>query len=229
MAEEHTDQAKKDAATAQEQARRDQAATNAAPTHASTSATNATPGHASTNATSATQTGQGEQNKATQSEQAKRDTAAADKAVKEATTAAEKAAADKTAADKAVADANNKVAAATAAVNEEQAKKDQLAAADQRANEPVVVIGRAGMAFTIDGPGLGSGGTLTIGGRPIPTTRWDDRSIRGTLPPGVSGDVVLNANGVTRRGTFPTPVHEVTKTTTVTTEIGSRGNVLSPK
>ncbi len=121
-------------------------------------------------------------------------------------TPAEKAAADKAAEDKKAAEANEK-----------QLLADQKAAAEELAKTPVVVVGRAGGAFSIDGPGLGSSGILTIGGRQVVTTRWDDRSVRGILPAGIKGDVVLSNAAGTRKGVFPTPPpKEVTTTTTVT-------------
>lgn len=105
----------------------------------------------------------------------------------------------------------------TAEAAEKQMLEDQKTAAAELAKTPVVVSGRAGGAFSIEGPGLGSSGHLTIGGRPISTTRWDDRSIRGVLPPAVKGAVVLTTDSGVRHGTFPAPVVVITKTTTVET------------
>lgn len=68
---------------------------------------------------------------------------------------------------------------------------------------PVVIHGSAGGAFSINGPGLGTGGTLTVGGQAIPTPRWEDRTIRGVMPPDAQGEVVLTTPNGVRRGTFP--------------------------
>lgn len=107
-----------------------------------------------------------------------------------------------TAADKAAAD---KLAAEQTRAREEQIKKDQLAQAQQKNSEEIRIVGVAGGPFNITGAGFGASGTLTVGGREIPTTRWDDNSIRGTLPPGVKGAVVLKTSSGERKGTFPSP------------------------
>lgn len=131
-------------------------------------------------------------------------------------TDAEKAAADKAATDKAAADK----AAADKRAGEQQAK-DQRAGAEELAKTPVIVVGDAklGGPFSISGSGFGgSKGTLTIGGRVFDTTRWNDVSVKGQLPPGVRGDVVLTTSSGVRRGVFPHPVENIVKTTTVTVE-----------
>lgn len=156
---------------------------------------------------------------------------AADPADKDKTsadqTAANKAAADARAtADKAAADARvaaDKAAAADQKAAEQQMLADQKAAANELLKTPVIIAGTAGSAFSIDGPGLGDSGTLTIGGRVIPTTRWEDRTIRGQLPQGVRGDVVLTTPTGVRKGVFPHVRKEAVKTTTVTTEVVPTG------
>ena len=121
----------------------------------------------------------------------------------------EKAAADKAAADKAAAD---KAAADKAAADKK--------AADEANKEPVIVVGdsKLGGPFNIRGEGFGNSGTLTIGGVPIKTSRWDDRVIKGVTPPGLSGDVVLTGAFGVRKGTFPHVYPVTTKTTTTTVE-----------
>jgi colicin import membrane protein len=124
--------------------------------------------------------------------------------------AAEKAAAEKAAADKAAAD---KVTAQAAEdkKNAERAAEEQKAAAEELAKVPVVVSGDAvlGGPFNIYGHSFGaSKGVLTIGGREIPTARWDDTVIGGSLPPGTKGEVVLTTEKGVRHGTFPAPVKE---------------------
>jgi hypothetical protein len=79
----------------------------------------------------------------------------------------------------------------------------QRAEAEARNAEPVVVIGDAklGGPFNIDGPGLGnSAGSLTIAGQVIKTTSWTDLHIKGTVPAGLKGEVVLttSSGGATR-------------------------------
>lgn len=106
--------------------------------------------------------------------------------------AVEKTAAEKTTQDTAAA---QKAAADIAVANKTLAEK------------PVVVVGTDGGPFNIDGEGFGSSGTLTIGGQQIKTTRWNDKSIKGTLPKGVKGAVVLQTGSGVRHGVFPAPPH----------------------
>lgn len=131
----------------------------------------------------------------------------------------EKAAADKAAADKAVAD---KAAADKAAADAEKAARDRAAAEAKAPVPPFVFSGRrAGGAFGIVGEKFGSSGSLTIGGRPIATSLWTDKDIRGTLPADLlPGDVVLTgATGVVQKGVWPQPHPKpVVTTTTVTIE-----------
>lgn len=132
-----------------------------------------------------------------------------------------KAAADAVTANRAADDARVKAEQAANARREAQQKAED----DALLKEPVVIHGRAGGAFSIDGPGLGSSGTLIIGGQVIPTTRWDDRSIRGTLPVGTQGAIRLQTQKGERHGTFPTPRVQVTKTTTtVETQVVPAGS-----
>ena len=114
--------------------------------------------------------------------------------------------------------AADEAAAKLAKANEAQIAADQKAAEEAVLKTPVIINGRAGGAFSIDGPGLGASGTLFIAGRVIPTTRWDDNSIRGILPPNVAGPIRLQTDKGDRTGVFPTPkINVVTKTTTVET------------
>lgn len=74
----------------------------------------------------------------------------------------------------------------------------------------------AGGAFGIVGEGFGTSGTLTIGGRPIPTTLWTDKDIRGMLPVDLQpGEVVVHGATV-QKGVWPQP-HPPAVTTTITT------------
>lgn len=62
--------------------------------------------------------------------------------------------------------------------------------------EGVVVVGRVGGPFNINGEGFGTSGTLMISGRTIPTTRWNDVSIKGQLPDDLKpGPIVLKVAG----------------------------------
>lgn len=92
-------------------------------------------------------------------------------------------------------------------LKDEKDKKDaqDLAEAKAWSLDPLVVEGDAknGGAFSITGEGFGTQGSLTIAGEVIKTTRWTDRSIKGTLPAGLSGDVVLKTAKGTRRGKWP--------------------------
>jgi IPT/TIG domain len=104
--------------------------------------------------------------------------------------------------------------------NEAQIAADQRLAAEELSKTPVIVEGdeKLGGPFSIHGSGFGSSGTLTIGGRLIPTTKWSDTTIKGQTPAGVKGDVVLITAKGARHGTFPHEWPLVTKTTTVTVE-----------
>lgn len=151
--------------------------------------------------------------------------AEADKAAAEKATADKKVVDAKAAADKAAAEAQ--AAADKAAA--EQALADQKALAEEQSKMPVIVHGTAGGPFSIDGTGFGGSGTLTIGGRTIQTVRWEDRTIRGTVPPGTRGEVVLTtASGVVRKGTFPYSPPQATRVTTTVVEAvpGSEAAVL---
>lgn len=82
------------------------------------------------------------------------------------------------------------------------ADKNKAAVTAEQAKEPIVIVGGPG-PFTIAGPGLGSKGRLTIGGFEIATTRWDDRSVRGEIPLGLAGEVVLTTvEGTVRKGVY---------------------------
>jgi hypothetical protein len=102
--------------------------------------------------------------------------------------------------------------------NEAQLAADQRAKAAHVNAQEVVIVGVEGSAFNINGVGFGGSGLLTIGGRPIPTTKWDDTKIRGQLPYGVAGAVVLTTSTGVRHGVFPHVPPVVTKTTTTTVE-----------
>jgi hypothetical protein len=78
----------------------------------------------------------------------------------------------------------------------EQAALKAYKAEMDAANKQFVLSGAPGSAFSVDGPGLGTGGTLTVNGVVVPTTRWDDRSIRGILPVDAKpGPVVIQQTG----------------------------------
>lgn len=67
-----------------------------------------------------------------------------------------------------------------------------------------MISGWSGGVLHIRGKGFGIGGSLTIGGHNITTTKWDDDDIRGTVPVGVKGAVIITArDGTVQKGTFP--------------------------
>jgi len=106
--------------------------------------------------------------------------------------------------------------------HEEDLKKQQTAVVESAESATVVVHGREGGAFSIEGSGFGSKGTLSIGGQVIPTTRWDDRSIRGILPVGTRGIVELKTSNGTRYGAYPAPAPvPMTRTTTIVETVPS--------
>lgn len=91
---------------------------------------------------------------------------------------------------------------------DEHREKSAKEEAERVAKEPVVIVAdETGGQFNIRGAGFGgSVGNMTVGGVPVKVTRWDDSQIRGVLPAGVEGPVMIN--GVAR-GTFP-PVRATT-------------------
>jgi hypothetical protein len=82
---------------------------------------------------------------------------------------------------------------------EDTAKRKEFAA-----QQPIVIHGRPGGPFTIDGSGFGDApGTVLVGGRALSVTRWNDRSIKGTLPPDIKdGDIVVQTTAGDKKGTF---------------------------
>lgn len=95
--------------------------------------------------------------------------------------------------------------AAKKAEADKAAKQRLVERAAEFSKIPIVIVGD-NSAFNIDGPGLGVGGRLTIGGHDIHTTRWEDRTIRGQIPEGVKGEVVLTStDGIVRKGVYPSP------------------------
>jgi hypothetical protein len=80
-----------------------------------------------------------------------------------------------------------------------------------RSQQPFMFHATEQGAFSIDGQGLGSGGSLSINGMLVPSTRWNDRSIKGTLPDSIShkdvDQVVITPSGSTKQmvGSFGRP------------------------
>jgi hypothetical protein len=69
----------------------------------------------------------------------------------------------------------------------------------------VQLAGVPGGAFAIEGSGFGdAAGTVVVNGVLVPTTRWNDHTIRGTLPANVTpGSVsITTATGAVVPGTF---------------------------
>lgn len=104
----------------------------------------------------------------------------------------------------------NRVAEEAAAANRTPTEKQVADAklAEQlggSGHKPLVISGRPGGAFNIDGSGFGTSGVVTIGGRMIPTTSWRDHSVRGQLPADVTEGAVIvqTAGGGTQTGSFP--------------------------
>jgi len=130
----------------------------------------------------------------------------------------EKAADKKAEAEKAAKEAADK----KAAEQEKAQQEEQRRAAEELEKQPIYVVGIPGGVFAIDGPGLGSSGTLKIGGQQVQTTRWGDNSVRGILPVGVKGTVELDYGGGKRFGVYPSKPPSVVKTTTTTVEYENR-------
>lgn len=54
------------------------------------------------------------------------------------------------------------------------------------------VTGSGGGRFTIDGKGFSTGGTVTVGGKPVKTVGWGSTRIEGEFPEGVQpGQIVV--------------------------------------
>ena|SRR6266496_5533566 len=62
----------------------------------------------------------------------------------------------------------------------------------------LVMSGKAGKPFSIDGQGFGNGEgdvSVAVSGRLVMTTRWNDHSIKGELPKDIKpGDVVVRTS-----------------------------------
>lgn len=105
---------------------------------------------------------------------------------------------------------------------DDKKEADRVAAAQKAAvnADPVIVEGDAklGGPFSISGTGFGTQGALIVAGQVIKTTKWQDNSIKGAMPAGLSGDVVLKGAFGERHGKWPYVRPVVTKTTTVTVE-----------
>lgn len=99
-------------------------------------------------------------------------------------------------------------------------QQQQRLAAEQQNTAEVRIVGQPGGPFSIDGADFGQPGELLIGGVRIDVTRWNDNSIKGVLPRGIKGDVLLKTSTGVRRGTYPPKpiVATTTTTTTVTTQ-----------
>lgn len=94
-------------------------------------------------------------------------------------------------------------AAAAAKITPEQQKAVDAAEVDRM---KIVLSGLSPGVFCINGSGFGPSGSLTIGGVAITNiTRWEDETVRGALPAGMKGQVVLTpSNGKpTRYGHYP--------------------------
>lgn len=131
------------------------------------------------------------------------DTASGEKAADRASAAADKKSADLKAAEKtaavegatSVAEAVRRVADAAVA----EVQKTQAGPAYD-----LQFSGSPGGTFTITGPGLGSSGTVKVGGRQVETTAWSTQRIEGLLPADVpDGEVTVQLDEKTvRRGVF---------------------------
>ncbi len=87
-----------------------------------------------------------------------------------------------------------------------------LAKAAQANRGPLVISGHPGGPFNIEGSGFGDGtpskpgGLVIIGGRVVPTTSWTDTTIKGQLPVGVQGSVLVQPTGKPeQKGVYPMP------------------------
>ena len=128
---------------------------------------------------------------------------AVDKNAGDADAAAKKVAAAK----KALADAEAE-AAKHGPMRETTADEDAKVKAAAVAAKPVVINGRPGGPFSIDGDNFGDAkGEVRVGGRTLPVTRWNNQSIKGTLPADVKAGAVevVTALG-TLSGEFPAKV-----------------------
>ena len=85
--------------------------------------------------------------------------------------------------------------------------EDKATATPAASKNDIVVVGAAGFNFNIRGEGFGAAkGVLTIGTFPALISIWTDTLIKGLLPVGCKGEVVLiTATGTIRKGTFPVP------------------------
>lgn len=84
----------------------------------------------------------------------------------------------------------------------------------------------AGGAFGIVGEGFGSSGSLTISGRPVPTTLWTDKDIRGMLPADLKPGEVIVHGATVQKGVWPQP-HPPAVTVTTTTSVAPAAPTLA--
>ena len=75
--------------------------------------------------------------------------------------------------------------------SEERAYLATLPAAIEAAKGPIFISGNPGWEYSIKGSGFGTAGSLTIRGIAIPVERWDDENVRGHMPIGAKGDILL--------------------------------------
>lgn len=88
--------------------------------------------------------------------------------------------------------------------------------ADKPVDKPVVleksvpkydftVVGVAGGIVNVRGAGFGTArGQMTVGGYGVPLSSWQDTVIKGLLPFGVKGEVVVTtASGAKQKGVLP--------------------------
>lgn len=123
---------------------------------------------------------------------------------------------DAAAKQKKVDDARKALADAEAALGDATGSPATTAEEDQKAidarakagKQDIVVTGRPGGLFNIDGSGFGEkAGSLLIGDRVIETTRWNDRSIKGMLPADLpeTGTVEVRTINGKLTGKWPSP------------------------
>jgi len=75
--------------------------------------------------------------------------------------------------------------------SEERAFLATQPAALEAAKGPIEIHGNPGWEYSIKGSGFGTAGSLTIKGIAIPTERWDDENVRGHMPIGAKGEILL--------------------------------------
>lgn len=76
--------------------------------------------------------------------------------------------------------------------------------APEPTKDPFTIVGAPPGPFNVRGASFGSTrGSVSIGGHICPISGWRDDVIKGVLPVGVKGEVIVTTSNGVLKGTFP--------------------------